>query len=148
MLGLFSSFFESLLGLTMPVVPDEPPQLRRQLEEQAHHVDWLTAATSETVAEGQAQAIEPLDADARAARAAVAKIAVAGAAEPEPAVVEPATTGPEVGPSPPVEVKAETVDSVAMPFVEDTVPGRAQNLHPSHRKDDRRTDYYETKQAR
>ena len=26
-LGLLSSFLESLLGLTMPIVPDEPPQL-------------------------------------------------------------------------------------------------------------------------
>jgi putative membrane protein len=37
-LGLLSSFLESLLGLTMPIVSDEPPELRRQLEEQARHI--------------------------------------------------------------------------------------------------------------
>ncbi len=34
-LGLLSSFLESLLGLTMPIVPDEPPELRLQVEEKA-----------------------------------------------------------------------------------------------------------------
>jgi putative membrane protein len=34
-LGLVSSFFESLLGLTMPVVPDEAGALRRHVEAQA-----------------------------------------------------------------------------------------------------------------
>ncbi len=34
-LGLLSSFLESLLGLTMPIVADEPPDLRQQLEEKA-----------------------------------------------------------------------------------------------------------------
>jgi putative membrane protein len=50
-LGLLSSFLESLLGLTMPVVPDEPPTLREQIEEQAHHADWLASASSETIPE-------------------------------------------------------------------------------------------------
>ena len=31
-LGLLSSFLEGLLGLTMPIVSDEPPELRQQLE--------------------------------------------------------------------------------------------------------------------
>lgn len=60
-LGLLSSFLESLLGLTMPIVPDEPPELRHQLEEQARQVDWLAAASSEAVPEEQAPATEPLE---------------------------------------------------------------------------------------
>lgn len=43
-LGLVSSFLENLLGLTMPVVPDEPPELRLQVEEQARHLDWSAAS--------------------------------------------------------------------------------------------------------
>jgi putative membrane protein len=34
-LGVLSSFLESLLGLTMPIVSDEPPELRQQLEQKA-----------------------------------------------------------------------------------------------------------------
>jgi putative membrane protein len=48
-LGLLSSFLESLFGLTMPIVPDEPPALRDQIEEQARQSDWLAAANSETI---------------------------------------------------------------------------------------------------
>jgi len=55
-LGLLSSFLESLLGLTMPIVPDEPVELRRQLEEQARRVDWIAAANAE--AEEQALGTE------------------------------------------------------------------------------------------
>ena len=55
-LGLLSSFLESLLGLTMPIVDDEPAELRRQLEEQARRVDWNAATKSE--AEEQAAGTE------------------------------------------------------------------------------------------
>jgi putative membrane protein len=61
-LGLLSSFLESLLGLTMPVVPDEPPELRSQLKEQARQVAWLASAGSEEAA--------PLDSEAAEAPAA------------------------------------------------------------------------------
>lgn len=57
-LGLFSSFLESLMGLTMPVVPDEPPALRRHLEEQANQVSRLTASNFEIAPRGQALALE------------------------------------------------------------------------------------------
>ena len=43
-LGMVSSFLESLLGLTMPIVPDEPPELRRHLEEQARKAGWLASS--------------------------------------------------------------------------------------------------------
>ena len=42
-LGVVSSFLESLLGLTMPIVPDEPPTLRDQIEEQARHTYAFTS---------------------------------------------------------------------------------------------------------
>ena len=107
-LGLVSSFLESLLGLTMPIVPDEPAELRRQVEEQARHVDWLAAASNEAVLEEQALATEPPAPEAKAAEPAVA----------EPAAEEPSTPGPDVRPSPPAEVEAEPMDSEVMPPAE------------------------------
>lgn len=59
-LGLLSSFLEGLLGLSMPIVPDEPPDLRRQVEEQHRQVDWLAAASSKAASEEQALDTEPL----------------------------------------------------------------------------------------
>ena len=127
-LGLVSSFLESLLGLTMPIVPDPPAELRRQVEEQARHVDWLAAAGHEAVAEEGAPATEPPALEARAAEAAVAEPAVASPvvaepAEVEPAVAEPAEAlraapepsipGPDEGLSPPVEDEAEPSDPEA-----------------------------------
>jgi putative membrane protein len=96
-LGLLSSFLESLLGLTMPIVPDEPSEVRHQVEEQARHVNWLAATSSEAVPEEQAPAIVPPIPDANAAG---------------PVAAEPSTPGPAEGPSPPVEVEAEPLDSV------------------------------------
>jgi putative membrane protein len=74
-LGLLSSFLESLLGLTMPIVPDEPPELRRRLEDEARHVDWLAAARHEAAQEEQALATEPHALEATAAEPAVAESA-------------------------------------------------------------------------
>jgi putative membrane protein len=102
-LGLLSSFLESLLGLTMPIVPEELPELRHQLEEQARPVGWLAAARREAVPEGQALAIE--------AKAA-------GSAPAGSAGAEPPTPGAEEGPSPPAEVEAEPLDSVVVPPAE------------------------------
>ena len=112
-LGLLSSFLESLLGLTMPLVPDEPVELRRQVEEQARHADWLAVASGEAVPEEQALAIETAAMEAKASGPA--------AAEPDAAqrdVAEPSTSGPDEGPSPPAEVDAEPVGSVVMPPAE------------------------------
>ncbi|NIV36993.1 MAG: hypothetical protein GWN58_48440 [Anaerolineae bacterium] len=74
-LGLVSSFFESLLGLTMPVVPDEPDALRRHVEAQAPSDNRTSVAAGKstlparvgevgvTVSEGDAKgpdaAVEP-----------------------------------------------------------------------------------------
>lgn len=57
-LGLFSSFLESLMGLTMPIVPEEPPELRRQIEEQARNASRLAGSNLEVVPQGQALAVE------------------------------------------------------------------------------------------
>jgi putative membrane protein len=121
-LGLLSSFLESLFGLTMPIVPDEPPALRHQIEEQARQTDWLAAASSETIPEALAQATEPTARDASAAEPAVA----------EPAAAESSTPEPDEGPSPPVEVEAESFDSVVAPPAEAAVEVDPE-LAPEHR---------------
>jgi putative membrane protein len=101
-LGLFSSFLESLLGLTMPIVPDE---LRPQVKEEAHRIDWRTAARRAPAPKEQTLAIEPPAPDANAAEIA----------EVEPAEKEPSTPEPDEEPSPQEQVKAEPIDSTAMP---------------------------------
>jgi putative membrane protein len=83
-LGLLSSFLESLLGLTMPIVPEEETALRRQLEEEARHVEWLGATRSEAEKEEQAQAEELPATEPPAAEANEAALAEPGAAmDPE-----------------------------------------------------------------
>lgn len=62
-LGLLSSFLESLLGLTMPLVPDEPVELRQQVEAKARLVDWNAAADGE--AEEHAAGTETIVPDSR-----------------------------------------------------------------------------------
>ena len=55
-LGLLSSFLESLLGLTMPIMSDEAAELPGRVEEQARRVDWIAAARAQT--EEQARGTE------------------------------------------------------------------------------------------
>jgi putative membrane protein len=111
-LGLVSSFLESLLGLTVPIMPDEPPDLRRQVEEEARQVGWLAAASSGAVPEEQALTIEPPASEAKAPEPAV----------PGPAGAEPSTTEPDEGSSPLAEDEAEPFDSVVMPPAEAAAP--------------------------
>ncbi len=87
-LGLVGSFFESLLGLTMPVVPDEPPELRRHLERQAQQAGWLVTGQ---VRQAPAQAVE-----ASAAAPSLPPVPVAVKAEPQ----SPSPVDPEPVPSP------------------------------------------------
>jgi putative membrane protein len=70
-LGLFSSFLESLLGLTMPVVTDEPPEMRQQLEEQARKVEWIAGTGNQALPEEQALVKEPTAPDANASEASM-----------------------------------------------------------------------------
>ncbi len=67
-LGLLSSFLESLLGLTMPIVPGEPPELRLQVEEQARQVEWLAVTPHGAVPSLHVSKPEPNDLDAGAAQ--------------------------------------------------------------------------------
>jgi putative membrane protein len=126
-LGLLSSFLESLLGLTMPIVPEEERALRRQLEDQARHVDWRVAANREAAQGEQTLAIEqPMAADAKAAEPAaaepvVAESAVAEATAAESADAEPSTPGPDEGAPHLTELEAEPSDSVAMPPAEEAL---------------------------
>jgi putative membrane protein len=142
-LGLLSSFLENLLGLTMPIVPDEPAELRRQVEEQARHVDWLVAANRDVAQEEQALATEPT-----ALEVIAAEPAGAGPADAEPTQVGPdaatldpaeaavppadaadanaetAAAGPSTpeyseGQPPPAKVEAEQFDSTAPPAEDD-----------------------------
>jgi putative membrane protein len=112
-LGLLSSFLESLLGLTMPIVPEEEAALRRQLEEEARHVDWLVAARHEAAQEEQALAVEPPAGEAEATGPVMAEsarvedvaaeAAVAEAPTAEDVVADIAVTEPvAVEPAPPV----------------------------------------------
>jgi putative membrane protein len=52
-LGLVSSFFESLLGLTMPIVPDEPEELRQHVEAQAQRVNRSAIAEGRVAEQAQ-----------------------------------------------------------------------------------------------
>jgi putative membrane protein len=132
-LGLISSFLESLLGLTMPIVPDEPPELRQQVEEEARQVDWLAAARHEAAQEEQALAIEPPAAEAEAtgpvmaesgrvedvvaqaptAEEATAKDIVSGITATQPIAAEPAPPAANEESSLPEAVKAEPAGTAA-----------------------------------
>lgn len=105
-LGLISSFLESLLGLTMPIVPDEPPQLRQQLEEEVRHVDWYAARSAEMAAGEQATAIEPPAGDDQAVETAMAESAAADSTAEE---LPP--PGADEEPSPLEAAEAEPADA-------------------------------------
>ena len=113
-LGLLSSFLESLLGLTMPIVPEEETALRRQLEEEARHVGWLVTARHEAVPE-QAPAIESLSGEVEATGPVIAESAVkeatvtgSSAAEaPEESAAQPADTAVPAEREPAPEAREE-----------------------------------------
>jgi putative membrane protein len=146
-LGLLSSFLESLLGLTMPIVPDEPPELRKQVEEQARQVGWLATAGQEAVAREQAlatappalevTAAEPAEAEQPtmvgidaseldAAEAAVVEADAAATAVAEPAGAEAPTPGPDQGEPPPAGFEPEPSDSEAALPAEAAIPGGSE----------------------
>jgi putative membrane protein len=100
-LGLVSSFLESLLGLTMPIVSDEPPELRHQLEEQARHAEWLKTAGSEAMFPEPQQEVAMEGPSPEPGAAA-------------PAMAERSASGPDEAASPPTEDRAEPPDSTAM----------------------------------
>ena len=122
-MGLLSSFLESLLGLTMPIVPEEETALRRQLEEEARHVDWLAATRREAAQEEQTMAIEPPAAkvaEVAAAEVTAAEVAVAESAAAESAAAESARLA-EFGAEDPTAENATLEDVVTETGVTEAV---------------------------
>jgi putative membrane protein len=115
-LGLVSSFLESLLGLTVPIVPEEEAALRRRLEEQARHIDWRGTAGREAIPEEQVPAIDPPAPEAHAAGAAVAETVVL-----EPAVPEPSAPVADEGPLTPAAVEPRPTNA-AIPVQPELAP--------------------------
>jgi putative membrane protein len=95
-LGLLSSFLESLLGLTMPIVPESDTALRRQLEVEARGIGWFVASERAEELEQQALA-DQLREEASAEDAAVPDVA---APEPEDASPTPAAEVADPGSAP------------------------------------------------
>ncbi|MEJ2348530.1 MAG: phage holin family protein [Anaerolineales bacterium] len=100
-LGLFSSFLESLLGLTMPIVPEEPPELRQQIETQARQASRLAASSFDMAPQGRTLAAEP------------AVSAYNLAETPTPKLNE--------SPSPPVAAEADLPELAAKPPAETSI---------------------------
>jgi putative membrane protein len=134
-LGLLSSFLESLLGLTMPILPDEPPELRRHVEEQARQVTWLAPAGSDGGTE------DDVSLAAEAAEALVAKPPAAediGAETPVVAVDadRPASTKAETKPLDPMTTSPGEESS--LPESGDVVDPEARPQAGSEQEGDRR----------
>jgi putative membrane protein len=99
-LGLLSSFLESLLGLTMPIVPEEETALRQQLDEEAHGISWFVGSRGEAEREEPTLAIEPPEQGADAATPTA----------PAPAIADVPASGTEEGSPPPAEDEAEPAE--------------------------------------
>ena len=116
-LGLLSSFLESLLGLTMPIVPDEPPELRRQVQEQARQVAWLASAGSEGGTEEEAS-LTGEAAEALVAKPAAAEVIVAG----------PHVTGTDKKPPTLTEADTRSLDPMTTSPGEESAPAESGGL--------------------
>ena len=103
-LGLISSFLESLLGLTMPIVPEEETALRRQLEEEARGISWNAASRRAAAIEQQALEMESTEQEANAGTPAEpddeAPAPNDEAESTAPVVVPPAEAAAEADPAP------------------------------------------------
>ena len=107
-LGLLSSFLESLLGLSMPIVPEEETALRRQLEEEARGISWHVASRRAAALEQQVMEMEATEQEASAAASAAA----AAPAEPDEGAPPP---NDEAEPSAPVAAPPAEAATVADP---------------------------------
>lgn len=120
-LGLVSSFLESLFGLTMPIVPDEPPTLRHQIEDQARQTGWLAAASSEAIPGALKQAADRAAREAGTTQTGLEGSPVGERDERGPAAVEATAAQPDEASSlrtaPEAELSAATTpaDSEAEP---------------------------------
>jgi putative membrane protein len=108
-LSLVSNALENLLGLNMPIVPDEEVELRKRLE--ASKRGTLASLVAQPAAvvghDSETQSVS----DVASAKAALEAI---GAAEPEasPTVPEQAPEQPEAQPNPPVNVDEDDHDEL------------------------------------
>ena len=115
-LGLVSSFLESLLGLTMPIVPEEETALRRQLEEESGGLSWFVASRRQAALEEKALAVEGQEAGAAppaAAAPAVADVPAPGMDEGSPLLqdeAEPSAPAFSGDPEPGRKPAASSVD--------------------------------------
>jgi putative membrane protein len=121
-LGLVSSFLESLLGLTMPIVADEPPELRHQLEEQARQAEWLKTAGREAILAEPEQDL-------------TTEVPVLESSAVEPDVAESSPAGPDKRPSPRA-AEAELPDSVGLPPAGPEAPAAGLDEGPSLPEED------------
>ena len=107
-LGGVSSFLESLLGLSMPIIPEEETALRRQLEEEARGISWHVASRRAAALEQQVMEMEATEQEASAAASAAA----AAPAEPDEGAPPP---NDEAEPSAPVATPPAEAATVADP---------------------------------
>lgn len=119
-LGLLSSFLESLLGLTMPILPDEPAELRHQVQEQARQVAWLGTPVNDEDGEDEVPLADR-----------TAEVLPAEPAAAEVVAAEPSVAGLEETPPASVEVEIQPHDSVATPSREESAPTGADDLIPA-----------------
>jgi putative membrane protein len=108
-LGLVGSFLESLLGLTMPIVPEGETALRRQLQEEAGGISWYVASRRAAALEQQALAMEATEQEAKAAALAAPDVPA-----PEPEEVSPPLAATVADPGPASEPAAPPADDPAV----------------------------------
>jgi putative membrane protein len=108
-LGLVGSFLESLLGLTMPIVPEGETALRRQLQEEAGGISWYVASRRAAALEQQALAMEATEQEAKAAAPAAPDVPA-----PEPEEVSPPLAATVADPGPASEPAAPPADDPAV----------------------------------
>ena len=108
-LGLVGSFLESLLGLTMPIVPEGETALRRQLQEEAGGISWYVASRRAAALEQQALAMEATEHEAKAAAPVAMDVPA-----PEPEEVSPPLAATVADPGPASEPAAPPADDPAV----------------------------------
>ena len=129
-LGLLSSFLESLLGLTMPIVPEEETALRRQLEERARGIGTRMVAGRAAALEEKALAAELQEDETNADTRSGADVPAPGGEEESPLPdddgddSEPAVSQQ---PQPAPELAASSEDEPAASSVDEPVEGQQED---------------------
>jgi putative membrane protein len=135
-LGLISSFLESLLGLTRPIVGDEPPELRERLDQQTPPTQWSPALAQQEIAEAALSEHKASGEGGELAEAPQPEHALeAEAVEETAATIEEVETQPEAPDTMPLSQPdtAEQLDDAAPETAEDEVhalPSSQADLEP------------------